>query len=210
VAVACRDCEEPFLGNELFCEHCGTMRYPDLTRPTALATPEPEPVVDPWVPHALRFVGVGALLTVAWMTFILGLVWRMHLLSVTGYRKRDVLWLWVPVVGWIADARTLWRYTARDEYWTPRDDRPSHVLDGWARPAAITAGWLAVPALAVGGILASIDDDPFECVADDVEATMEAEEEFTFGNLGDAVDEALERCEVDVDFGGNGGPRSDE
>lgn len=197
--VACRECDAPFVDHALFCERCGATRFPNLTRPSAVATVEPEAVPDPWVPHALRFVGVAALLAVAWMTFVLGLLWRMHLLSVTGYRKRDVLWLWVPVVGWIGDARTLWRYTARDEYWTPRDDRPSHVLDGWARPVAIGAGWLALPALAAGGIAAAVNDTDFECVAEDVEARMDAESEFTFGNLGDAIDGALERCDVDLD-----------
>jgi hypothetical protein len=204
VAASCRACDEPFLDNALFCEHCGATRYPSLTRPSAPATSEPdtEPVRDPWMPHALRFIGVGALLAVAWMTFIVGLVWRMHALSVSGYRKRDVLWLWVPVVGWIADARTLWRYTAREAYWTPRDDRPSHVLDGWARPVAIGAGWVALPMLAAGGIVTAANDSDFDCVADDVGATMDAQDEFTFGNLGDAVDQALERCDIDIDFDG--------
>jgi hypothetical protein len=113
-----------------------------------------------------------------------------------------VLWLWVPVVGWIADARTLWRYTAREAYWTPRDDRPSHVLDGWARPVAIGAGWVAIPMLAAGGIVSAANDSDFDCVADDVGATMDAQDEFTFGNLGDAVDQALERCDIDIDFDG--------
>lgn len=204
MTVACRDCDTVFVDNALFCEHCGARRYPDLTRPTALATPDPEPAPDPWVPHALRFIGVGALLAVAWTTFILGLLWRMHALSVTGYRKRDVVWLWVPLIGWVADARTLWRYTARDAYWTPRDDRPSHVLEGWARPVAIGAGWVALPALAVGSIVAAANDGDLDCVADEVGETMDAQDEFTFGNLGDAIDGALERCDVDLDLGGDG------
>ena len=201
MAVECRQCERPLSAdNALFCLHCGATQYPDLVRPSAVAVPEPEPVFDPWLPHALRFIGVGALLAVAWLTFILGLLWRMHALSVSGYRKRDVLWLWVPVVGWIADARTLWRYTARSAYWTPRDDRPSDVLDGWARPVAIGAGWVAIPLLAAGGIAAAVNDSELDCVADEVQATMDAEDEFSFGNLGDAVDGALERCDVEVDF----------
>jgi hypothetical protein len=207
VAVACRACDEPFVGSALFCEHCGATRYPSLTRSAAPAVVEPEPVSDPWFLHALRFVGVGALLAVAWMTFILGLLWRMHALSVSGYRKRDVLWLWVPVVGWIGDARTLWRYTAREVYWTPRDDRPSHVLDGWARPVAIGAGWVALPMLAAGGVVAAVTDSTFDCVADDVGATLEAQDEFTFGNLGDALDTAFERCDVDLDIGNDEPPQ---
>ena len=201
MAVACRECEQSLADNALFCLHCGTTQYPDLVRPSAVAVPDPEPVDDPWFLHALRFTGVGLLLLVAWMTFVLGLIWRMHMFSVTGYRKRDVLWEWVPIVGWIAETKTLWRYTARDAYWTPRDDRPSHVLDGWARPVAIGAGWLALPMLAAGGIAAAVNDSDFDCVADEVQATMDDQDSFTFGRLGDAIDGALDRCDVDVDFG---------
>ena len=206
MAVACRECERQLADNALFCLQCGATQYPDLVRRSSVVVPEPEPVEDPWWPHLLRFIGVGLLLVVAWMTFILGLVWRMHALSVTGYRKRDVLWLWVPVIGWIADSRSLWRYTSREAYWTPREDRPSRVLDGWARPVAIGAGWLALPVLATGGIVAAINDSDVDCVADEVEERMEAEESFTFGRLGDAIDGALERCDVEIDLGDDDNP----
>ena len=206
MAVACRECERPLADNALFCLQCGATQYPDLVRRSSVAVPEPEPVDDPWWPHALRFVGVGLLLVVAWMTFIVGLVWRMHALSATGYRKRDVLWLWVPVIGWVADSRSLWRYTAREAYWTPREDRPSHVLDGWARPVTIGAGWLALPALAAGGIVAAVNDPELDCVADEVQEQMEDEDSFTFGRLGDAIDGGLERCDVEIDFGDDGNP----
>ena len=204
MAVACRECERQLADKALFCLQCGATQYPDLVRRSSVAVPET--VDDPWSLHVLRFIGVGLLLLVAWMTFILGLVWRMHALNVTGYRKRDVLWLWVPVIGWVADSRSLWRYTAREAYWTPREDRPSHVLDGWARPVAIGAGWLALPALAAGGIAAAVNDSELDCVADEVQERMEAEDSFTFGRLGDAIDGALERCDVEIDVGDDGDP----
>ena len=120
--VACRDCEQQVVDNALFCEHCGAIQHPVLRQSTEVVAPEPEPVHDGWFGHALRFIGVGLLLVVAWATFVLGLLWRMRIFDVTGYRKRDVLWIWVPFVGWVADARSLWRYTAKDAYWEPRSE----------------------------------------------------------------------------------------
>jgi hypothetical protein len=130
----------------------------------------------------------------------------MHILNVTGYRKRDVLWSAVPIVGTIVETKSMWRYTAREVYWNGRHDRPSDVLHGWARPVAIAGGWLMVPAFAVGGAIAVATDDDFGCVADDVQETMDAQDDFSFGNLGDAIDGALERCDVDIDFDGDADP----
>lgn len=206
MAVACRSCEQEIADNALFCVYCGTTQYPDLVRRSTVDVPASEPVLDPWFPHALRFCGVGILLVLAWMTFILGLLWRMRIFSATGYRRRDVLWEWVPIIGTIAETRSLWRYTAREVYWTPRDDRPSEILDGWARPAAIGLGWLAVPVVAAGASVVAINGDDGECVADEVQQTMEDEDAFTFGGLGDAIDGALERCDVQLDFGDDGNP----
>src|SRR3954468_23376564 len=206
MAVACRECEQQIAANALFCLHCGTTQYPDLVRRSAVAVPEAEPVHDPWLLHALRFTGVGLLLILAWATFILGLAWRLRINDVTGYRKRDVLWEWVPIVGTIAETRTLWRYTARDEYWTPRDDRPSEVLHGWARPVAIGLGWLAVPALAAGAGVAAVNGDDGRCVRDEVRQELDAQDDFTFGHLGDAIDGALEQCDVQIDLGGRDTP----
>lgn len=203
MTVACRTCERQLADNALFCLHCGTTQYPDLFRPSAVAVPEP--VEDPWGLHAVRFVGVGLLLVLAWATFILGLVWRMRIFDVTGYRKRDVLWEWVPLVGTAAAARTLWRYTAREVYWEPREDRPSEVLDGMARPLAIGLGWLTLPVFAAGAAVVAVNGDDGECVADDVQEELEGEP-FTFGGLGDAIDGALERCDVEIDFDGDGNP----
>lgn len=198
MAVECRECEASIVDNALFCEHCGATQYPDLTRPSAVAVPE-HGTSDPWVPHLLRTVGTGMLLALAWMTFVLGLLWRMHILDVTGYRKRDVLWLWVPIVGTVGEVRTLWRYTARDVYWEPRDDRPSATLQNRSVPVW---GWIAGGAAAAIGVGAWVAYDPeIHCVGDRVRAEMEGveEDEFRFGELGDALDEAFEEC--DVDFG---------
>ena len=205
MTVACRQCDEQIVDNALFCGHCGATQHPELFRPTAVAARDPEPVADPWFLHALRFIGVAVLLSLAWLTFILGLLWRMRMLNVTGYRRADVLWIWVPGIGWVLGARTLWRYTAREAYWQPRDDRPSHVLEGPNRPLAIGAGWLAVPVIAAGAAVAWVDDDG-RCVVEEVRERMDAAGEFSFGDLGDAIDGALERCDIDVDFDGDPEP----
>lgn len=204
MAVGCRSCEREIADNALFCVYCGTTQHPDLFRRSTVDVPAAEPVQDPWFPHALRFCGVGLLLVLAWMTLVLGLLWRMHIFTVTGYRKRDVLWEWVPIIGTIAETRSLWRYTARDVYWTPREDRPSAILDGWARPVAIGVGWLALPVIAAGAGVAAINGDDGACVADALEQRMKAEDGFTFERFGAAFDRALERCDVEIDFGDDG------
>ena len=195
MAVACRECDEQIVDNALFCEQCGATQYPDLVRPSALVVPERAPEHDPWLSHALRFAGVGMLLVLAWFTFIAGLVWRMHMLDVTGYRKRDVLWLWVPIAGTVVEVKTLWRYTARGVYWDERDDRPSDVLDGWPRPAAIAGGWVLGPAALAISAGITFGGDPVACVQDRVrdELGSSADDESP-GEIVDLALDALDDC----------------
>jgi hypothetical protein len=48
----------------------------------------------------------------------------------TGYRARDVLWLFVPIWGAVVEIRTIWRWADRRVYWTPRPDLWSKPLFG--------------------------------------------------------------------------------
>lgn len=140
----CRQCASPVVETDLFCATCGT---PRLTQ-----APLQD---DPGFGHLLRFVGVGMALGVSsW--FVIGIFWQAHILSRTGYRKRDLLLLFVPGYGSYVSVVTLWRYTALEPYWTPRDDRPSDVLRGWQRPAAIAAGWVLVPLMILATIVAIV------------------------------------------------------
>jgi hypothetical protein len=38
------------------------------------------------------------------------------------------LMLLIPIWGFIVHVQTIWRYTAKSVYWSPRDDRPSKSL----------------------------------------------------------------------------------
>lgn len=136
----CRACAAPLDETGRFCGSCGTDRVSDA--PAGQAQPQ----ADPGFAHLLRFLGVGNAIYLS-SALLVGHFWNAHLLSRTGWRKRDMLLLLVPMYGSYLSVVTLWRYTARDAYWTPRDDRPSDVLRGWQRTAAITAGLVLLPVL---------------------------------------------------------------
>ena len=91
------------------------------TTPTSTATP------DPGFMHFLRFLAISFLMS-ALSVLLIGLIWFVIALSVTGRRKRDVLMLLIPVWGVVVNIQTVWRYTAKNVYWSPRDDRPSKSL----------------------------------------------------------------------------------
>lgn len=77
--------------------------------------------------HFLRFFGIYLLMGLS--TYLLiGLVWWMIALSQTGRRKRDLLMVLIPVWGAIVAVQTVWRYTAKNVYWSARADRPSKSL----------------------------------------------------------------------------------
>src|SRR5438128_1502597 len=110
---------------------------------------------DPGASHFLRWIGLyGALLLAN--SVLVGLLWSARALSRTGYRKRDVLLLFVPVLGAVVAITATWRYTARSVYWSPRHDRPSTVLTSPWRPVAIGFGWAAGLA-AIAAIIVAIE-----------------------------------------------------
>jgi type II secretory pathway component PulF len=97
------------------------MAIPTTTNPAAPAK------ADPGFMHFLRFVGISLLMSALSIVFI-GLIWFIIALSQTGRRKRDVLMLLIPIWGTIVNIQTVWRYTAKNVYWSPRADRPSKSL----------------------------------------------------------------------------------
>lgn len=58
----------------------------------------------------------------------IGIFWLAAVLSNTGRRKRDLLMFFIPVWAIVVQVQTLWRYTAKNVYWSVRDDRPSKSL----------------------------------------------------------------------------------
>ena len=92
-------------------------------------TPNPPStnVPDPGFMHFLRFVGISILMS-ALSVVLIGLIWFVVALNYTGRRKRDVLMLLIPIWGTIVNIQTIWRYTAKNVYWSTRDDRPSKSL----------------------------------------------------------------------------------
>lgn len=116
---------------------------------SALASYAGPPGSDPGFLHLLRFLGVGMLLDAAFFLLV-GFVWAAFIFDKTGYRKRDVLLLFIPLYGTVVFIISSWRYTARRVYWTPWADRPSAVITGWKRPVAIAGGWVLITLLVVG------------------------------------------------------------
>lgn len=94
-----------------------------MTNSTSAAGTKP----DPGFMHFLRFLGILILMS-ALSAVLIGLVWFVIALSSTGRRKRDVLMLFIPIWGVILNVQTMWRYTAKNVYWSVRDDRPSKSL----------------------------------------------------------------------------------
>ena len=82
---------------------------------------------DPGFMHFLRFLGVWVVMGLL-SVIIIGIVWLAIALSSTGRRKRDLLMLFIPVWNIVVEVQTIWRYTAKNVYWKPRDDRPSKSL----------------------------------------------------------------------------------
>jgi len=79
-------------------------------------------VPDPGRRHFARFMVVTVVMN---LLLVVGLVWLMFMLGSTGRRKRDVLLAFVPVLGNVVVTQAVWRYTARNVYWSARVDRPS-------------------------------------------------------------------------------------
>ena len=80
---------------------------------------------DPGFGHFLRFVLIAIAMN---LIPIVGMIWGMIALSKTGRRKRDVLFYLIPIWGIVVGIQTIWRYTAKNIYWSVREDRPSGSL----------------------------------------------------------------------------------
>ena len=158
---------------------------------------------DPWFPHFLRYLGVSFSVGIA-ICVIVGLFWWAGIFSRTGYRKRDLLLMVVPIVGTIVAVKVMWRYTARSVYWTPRDDRSSTILTPPLRPWAIGAGYVLYPVLTLGAIavIASVDTGWSDAEKTDLRDAFIAE----------GVSEAQADCIVDrlADEHPNGPPEDEE
>lgn len=95
---------------------------------------------DSWIRHVGRYLGVSWLVGFSCI-IVVGVVWTARILDRTGYRRRDWLLMFVPVVGMIVSVRSMWRYTARDAYRSPRGDRPSTTMAPRRQVGAAVAGY---------------------------------------------------------------------
>jgi hypothetical protein len=77
--------------------------------------------------HFLRYILIATVLS-ALSAFLVGVIWYMIMLSSTGRRKRDVLMAFIPIWGVVVSIQTVWRYTAKNVYWSVRSDRTSSSL----------------------------------------------------------------------------------
>lgn len=84
-------------------------------------------VADGGFVHFLRFLLVWLLMGLS-CVLVVGVIWVMISLSSTGRRKRDILMFLIPVWGAILQVQTLWRYSAKNVYWSVRTDRGSKSL----------------------------------------------------------------------------------
>ena len=123
-------------------------------------TPEKQTVDDPPLEHFLRFACVYAAVLASICFFLLGFIWLAAIMNRTGRRHRDVLLSPVPVIGAVVNVTSVWRDTAREVYWTPRPDRPSHVLSGPARPLVIGLGGAVGVLYVLAGVIGAATAEP--------------------------------------------------
>ena len=93
------------------------------------------PPRPPWKPdygfvHFLRFMFVFIALELASLVCFLGIVWYGFMLRATGRRARDLLLALIPIWNVIQLVQTLWRYSAKNVYWSTRSDLTSKPLFG--------------------------------------------------------------------------------
>ena len=77
--------------------------------------------------HFLRFLPIFIIMLLL-CYLLVGLVWLAFALAQTGRRKRDVLMMFIPIFSYVVFVQTIWRYTAKDIYWSARADHPSNSL----------------------------------------------------------------------------------
>jgi hypothetical protein len=91
--------------------------------------------------HFVRFI---LWLAVSIVTYGGAFVGIAFVLGWVGFRKRDVLMLLIPFVGFFVLVVALWRVTASEVYWKTRPDVPSRTFsDVWAERKAKKAELLA-------------------------------------------------------------------
>jgi hypothetical protein len=70
------------------------------------------------IPHFLRFILLNLALTASlYALFIPFVLWHGNIFVKTGYRKIDLLLMFVPLAGNITFTRTQWRYCSKTYYW---------------------------------------------------------------------------------------------
>ena len=152
----CRFCGAEQVAPEPVPAEVGAVADGVSTGPTPSAVSYPPPPMPPrmpqgpdrWFPHFLKFAGAYGAVWAAG-TFVIGWFWIAHILNRTGYRRRDVLLLLVPIVNVVMLFTALWRYTAKQPYWSPRTDRQSLPLTGTLRPTVIFGGYVAAPLVSI-------------------------------------------------------------
>jgi len=77
--------------------------------------------------HFLRFLLIWFAMA-ALFYVIVGFVWLAFALAATGRRKRDLLMMFIPVWSTVVFIQTVWRYTAKNVYWSVRPDTISKSL----------------------------------------------------------------------------------
>ena len=90
-----------------------------------MSTPMTAQKPDGALGHFVRYLLIGLVMGII---PIVNIVWFAIALSKTGRRKRDLLMLLIPIWGLVVHVQTVWRYTARNIYWSVRSDRPSSSL----------------------------------------------------------------------------------
>ena len=91
-----------------------------LMRPPAPLRP------DNWLAHFLLFLLISMSM-IALASLLVGFVWLAFAMGATGRRKRDILMMPIPIWGTIVFIQTVWRYTAKNVYWSVRADRVSNT-----------------------------------------------------------------------------------
>ena len=143
-------------------------------------SPLPSRTADPYLGHLVRHLGVWlgfqVLVFTGWflnepVTGAVGvaaaIAWALRVLVSTGYRRRDVILLAVPIVSLVVGHRCVWRYTARHAYWDA--DASGRLPAKRSLAVAVAFGWVGLP-LAAAAVADSSGPAPVEAVPADQRA----------------------------------------